>query len=115
GATASASTGNVTAIGATSSAFAAVGNAVRALAAQPAVAPAPSAKAKAADSGLAFKAAGANADAEPDAKVIEAERALAARVECYHGGACGGGGNSALVRTGTGPKCEPCGSTTGCS
>jgi ribonucleoside-diphosphate reductase alpha chain len=114
--------GNVTAISATS-AFAAVGNAVRALAAQPApapapVAPAPLAKAspaaKPADAGLGFRPAGSHR-AEPDAKIVEAERSLAARLKGYQGDACGECGNFTLVRNGTCLKCDTCGSTTGCS
>ena len=111
--------GNVTAIGASSSAFAAVGNAVRALAAQPAPVPAsasvaPALKAKPADAGLGFKPAGAHR-AEPDAKTLEAERSLAARLKGYQGDACGECGNFTLVRNGTCLKCDTCGSTTGCS
>jgi ribonucleoside-diphosphate reductase alpha chain len=79
------------------------------------VSPAPSAKAKPADAGLAFKPAGANAKAEPDAKLIEAERSLAARLKGYQGDACGECGNFTLVRNGTCLKCDTCGSTTGCS
>ena len=112
--TSASAAGNVTAISASSSAFAAVGNAVRALAAQPAPAPAPVAKAKPADTGLGFKPAGSH-KAEPDAKAIEAERSLAARLKGYQGDACGECGNFTLVRNGTCLKCDTCGSTTGCS
>ena len=109
--------GNVTAIG-TGGAFAQVGNAVRALAAQ--TAPAPVARrdpapARPADGGLAFKPAGSNAKAEGDAKILEAERSLAARLKGYQGDACGECGNFTLVRNGTCLKCDTCGSTTGCS
>jgi ribonucleoside-diphosphate reductase alpha chain len=116
--------GNVTAIGAGST-FAQVGNAVRALAAQPAPSPATSlrrdlaeAARPASDSGLAFKPAGTHAAAakiEPDAKALDAERSLAARLKGYQGDACGECGNFTLVRNGTCLKCDTCGSTTGCS
>ena len=118
--------GNVTAIGAGST-FAQVGNAVRALAAQPAPSPATSLRrdlaeafpAKpATDSGLAFKPAGSHATtarSEPDAKALEAERSAAARLRGYQGDACGECGNFTLVRNGTCLKCDTCGGTTGCS
>jgi ribonucleoside-diphosphate reductase alpha chain len=97
-----------------------VGNAVRALAAQPAPSPATSlrrdlAAPTPADSGLAFKPAGTNAKAEPDAKALDAERSAAARLRGYQGDACGECGNFTLVRNGTCLKCDTCGSTTGCS
>ena len=114
----------MTAIGAGST-FAQVGNAVRALAAQASPSPATALRRDlaeaaparpAADSGLAFKPAGSNATkAEPDAKIIEAERSLAARLKGYQGDACGECGNFTLVRNGTCLKCDTCGSTTGCS
>jgi len=119
--------GNVTAIGAGST-FAQVGNAVRALAAQPAPSPATAlrrdlaeaiAPRPASDSALAFRPAGTHAApatrAEPDAKALEAERSLAARLRGYQGDACGECGNFTLVRNGTCLKCDTCGSTTGCS
>jgi ribonucleoside-diphosphate reductase alpha chain len=116
--------GNVTAIGG-GSAFAQVGNAVRALAAQTAASPATSLRRDlseaaparpATDSGLAFKPAGTNAArTEPDAKALDAERSAAARLRGYQGDACGECGNFTLVRNGTCLKCDTCGSTTGCS
>jgi len=138
--TASASPGgNVTTLG-TNAAFAQVGSAVRALAAQPiGTAAAPAARpAEKRESGLAFKPAGshkAEAPATPslrsggftkpetaraedtakDAKALEAERSAAARLRGYQGDACGECGNFTLVRNGTCLKCDTCGATTGCS
>jgi ribonucleoside-diphosphate reductase alpha chain len=100
--------GNVTAIG-PGSTFAAVGNAVRALAAQVA---APPASAPRRDQAADARPA---ADRGSDAKALDAERSLAARLKGYQGDACGECGNFTLVRNGTCLKCDTCGATTGCS
>jgi len=69
-------------------------------------------KSEPAESGLAFKPAGANAKAEGPSK---ADRSAAARMAGYQGDACGECGNFTLVRNGTCLKCDTCGGTTGCS
>jgi ribonucleoside-diphosphate reductase alpha chain len=114
--------GNVTTLGG-GGAFAAVGNAVRALAAQPLAAPPPKpAVAKPAIADAGFKPAGTYAKSETtvaddarDAKAREADLKSAARLRGYQGDSCGECGNFTLVRNGTCLKCDTCGATTGCS
>jgi ribonucleoside-diphosphate reductase alpha chain len=120
-----------------------VGNAVRALVAQPApakpVKPAlaevggrseTAVKAEAARSESKWAPAGSSSVATVDpplrsggggpAKPVEGaaagpDRATIARMRGYQGDSCGECGNFTLVRNGTCLKCDTCGSTTGCS
>ena len=111
-----------------------VGNAVRALVAQPApVKPAKPALAEVgarADFGIRAEpvkadalrseskwAPAGTASAVPAAasKPAEPDRATIARMKGYQGDSCGECGNFTLVRNGTCLKCDTCGSTTGCS
>jgi ribonucleoside-diphosphate reductase alpha chain len=123
----SASVGGGSASAAVGSSMAQVGNAVRALVAQPA--PAKPQKPALAEVGTAVKAeplrteskwapAGtASASAAPAVatKPVEPDRATIARMRGYQGDSCGECGNFTLVRNGTCLKCDTCGSTTGCS
>jgi ribonucleoside-diphosphate reductase alpha chain len=113
-----------------------VGNAVRALVAQPAPAkpqkPALAEVGARADFGIRSEpvkadslrteskwspAGTASASAAPAvaAKPAEPDRATIARMRGYQGDSCGECGNFTLVRNGTCLKCDTCGSTTGCS
>jgi ribonucleoside-diphosphate reductase alpha chain len=60
-------------------------------------------------------AASAKAEAQTDAKQIEAERRMQSIAQGYTGNMCSECQNFTMVRNGTCEKCDTCGSTSGCS
>ena len=57
----------------------------------------------------------AAADAAAEAKKVEADRRMKARMQGYTGNSCGECQNFTMVRNGTCEKCDTCGATSGCS